>query len=668
MKAFNKFLLAIIVIILFTSNAYSNNAIYEQRKSDYIDSNLTSPSGNNIILQAFKGLPLDTAVLNFKLNEIATRSTSDFTIIELVRILFLTNGTYDSLILPVINSVPYWVTYGDTLRNYWSENHMIMWMGSDWLLHEKYGRPIDSTLDARLRHYLNLKIQYGFYEFFSSTYAPYSLSGLLNLADFSQDAQIKNLATQASQRLLKDLLMLTNDKGVFFPSAGRNYPGKYETPYGQNHNGPIYLLTGLGDAPTNASGSGSFLATSTLPVDSVIDSWASQLDMVYHIGHSLDSGFVINSNMSKLDKAVFQWSSGAYFHPDVVVETVHILRDYNLWDQVDFSKVRPLSFIPEADFVPFANSVSCMSKSSVISGQDVAVFKSNSVVLSSVLDFWKGKVGYQQYPCVANVGTTAVYTGTGPVEANWNNRDADNQNIHLPYVEQKKNVSLIMYRPEYVPDFMGSIYSNKDVALHWNDADFDEVINDSLWLIGREENSYVAVRRSCIGTINTVRACETNGGQTWVIVVGDSSMYGSFNNFQTSIQQAQFQESWYLDSLNNKSVYYASIQVDTISIDYAWEVDSSLTGIRNISVANISLKVYPNPANDLITVNVSEFNYEPFTIKVFNTVGEMIYAESTSSETDESKIINTSNWSEGIYLIVAESNQQRFTQKLLKAK
>jgi hypothetical protein len=163
MKAYGNFLSVIFATILFTSTAYSNNAIYEQRRTDYIDAMLSSSSGNNIILQAYRGLPLDTAVLNFKLNEIPTRSTSDFVIIELIRILFLTNGNYDSLILPVINSVPYWVNYGDTLRNYWSENHMIMWMGSDWLLHEKYGRPIDSTLDARLRHYLNLKIQYGFY-------------------------------------------------------------------------------------------------------------------------------------------------------------------------------------------------------------------------------------------------------------------------------------------------------------------------------------------------------------------------------------------------------------------------------------------------------------------------------------------------------------------------
>src|SRR5690606_19378484 len=103
----------------------------------------------------------------------------------------------------------------------------------------------------------------GFYEFFSSTYAPYAFSGLVNLADFSQDVQIKNLATQAAQKLLSDILLLTNDKGVFYPVAGRNYPGRYITPYHQNINNVIYLLTGFGEAPQGgASAAGPFLATS----------------------------------------------------------------------------------------------------------------------------------------------------------------------------------------------------------------------------------------------------------------------------------------------------------------------------------------------------------------------------------------------------------------------
>src|SRR6202008_490996 len=98
---------------------------------------------------------------------------------------------------------------------------------------------------------------------------------------------------QAAQHLLTDLLRLTNDKGVYFPVAGRNYPGKYETAYGQNHNNLIYLLTGMGPVPGGASAAGPFLASSTLPVDTIINSWVAVLDTFYHIGHTLDTGFIL---------------------------------------------------------------------------------------------------------------------------------------------------------------------------------------------------------------------------------------------------------------------------------------------------------------------------------------------------------------------------------------
>ncbi len=662
------FLAACLLVLSNYHSAIANNAIYEQRRMDYVDSCLASGSGARIVLQAYKGVPVDANLLNSKLASITTRSTSDFDIIELVRILYLDSGTYDAQILPVLYSVPYWVNNNDTLRNYWSENHMIMWMSSDWLLHERYGKTIDNTLDARLRHYLNLKIQYGFYEFFSSVYAPYCLSGLLNLADFAQDAQIKNLATQASQKLLAELLMLTNDKGVFFPVAGRNYPSKYETAYGQSHNNLIYLLTGFGQAPGAASAGGAFLASSTLPVDSVIYSWTPTLDTLYHIGHSLDSGLVINSQMAPVDKVVFQWSSGAYFHPSVVSETVQLLVDSNLWDQVDFAILAPLRpIITTANAPALSESLGVISKSSVISGQDVAIFKHHSVTLSSVIDFWKGKVGFQQHPCVANVGTTAVYTGSGQVKADWSLRYDNSANVHLPYVQQKKNVAMLMYRPEPTPSIIGTSYTFKDVALHWKDADFDEVVSDSVWLLGRQAESYVAVRRSCIGEINTIRACPTNGGQTWVIMVGDSAMYGSFTNFQNIVHQSQFEERWYLDTVTSQYVYYSKIVMDTTTIDYAWGVDSIVSGIKYLSNDDSQFSIFPNPSNDKVTLNLSGFINQPLTVKVMNMVGQEIYSEKVGNVLAAEKTINTENWSEGIYIVTIETAKSIFTRKLIKS-
>ncbi|MEM7040190.1 MAG: hypothetical protein AAF570_24695, partial [Bacteroidota bacterium] len=449
-----------------------------------------------------------------------------------------------------------------------------MWMSSDWLLHEKYGRSIDGNLRNRLVHYLELKNEYGFYEFNSSTYAGYTLSGLLNLADFATDTQIKSLATSAAERLLEEeILLLANDEGVFFPTAGRNYYSKYDNPYGHNHNSLIWLLTGRGERPERASHAGAFLSTTSMDLDDVIDSWSADVDTLLHIGHTLDSGFTINAGQADVDRTMFQWSSGGYFHPDVALESGYMIRDSNMWDHVDFETLKIINTFFDVDsFQVVAEGLDFMSKSSVISGQDIAVFKRGGVTLSSAQDFWPGKVGYQQYPWMANVGTTAVFTATGPPEPDWYDRSRDNANSHLPYVEQDGNVALIMYWPEDVPALFQALLGIEDesVALHFRDSDFDQVVEDSLWLMGQLGENYVGVRRRCEDVVGGIRACDSLPGQAWVCVVGDSTMYGSFSNFQNLIGQAQFSEQWYHDANDQEWVFFASVTFDNTTISHAW--------------------------------------------------------------------------------------------------
>ncbi|MBP9152929.1 MAG: hypothetical protein KBF73_11645, partial [Flavobacteriales bacterium] len=348
---------------------------FESRRQQYIDGSFANPNDHSITIQAYEGITVDQQVLDSIYAEITTRSTIDFAIVQLVRVMMLSNGAFDAEMISVLNSVPYWINNHDTIRGYWSENHMIMWMSSDWIMHEYTGRAIDASLEQRVKHYLNLKINYGFYEYFSSTYAPYCLSGLLNLADFAEDQEIKTLAIAASKRLLKDLLMMTNDQGVFYPVAGRNYPGKYQSAHGQNHSSLIWLLTGLGPAPSDATHSGGFLATTSIDFSEVSDSWVSELDTVYHIGHTLEEGFVINQNLTPLDRTIFQWSSGAYFNPEVITETVSLLVDSNMWHHVDFELLLPLAGFPIANYPGMAEGLSSASKSSLNSEANIAIFK-----------------------------------------------------------------------------------------------------------------------------------------------------------------------------------------------------------------------------------------------------------------------------------------------------
>jgi hypothetical protein len=644
----------------------ANDTTYTQRQQAYIDTALAHFSPDAITLQAYRGVPVDQPTLNNILVNLPTNGTADFSIVQLVRILYFGNGAYDTIILPVLDSIPFWINKGDLVRDYWSENHMCQWISSDWLLHERYGKPVDPDLHYRVVHYLQLKVQFGFYEFFSTVYGPYCLSGLLNLADFSQDAEIKSLATQASQKLLTYLLMNTNNEGVCFPTAGRNYYAKYETAYGQNHNNLIYLLTGMGPNPGGASHAGGFLASSTLPVDSVINSWTAHLDTSFIIGHTLDTGFIINDSLAWAEKIAFQWSSGAYFHPEVAEETGQLLTDSDMWDQVDFAQFLFFSYFPTSELPSIATQLTCASESSVLCQDSVIIYKNNAITLSSVKDFWKGKAGYEEFPCVANVGTTAVYTITGSPGVNFTSDGSQNENNDLPYVSQVKNIALLMYRPEANLPTAG--FNKPTVVLHWQTALFDEIRNDSLWILGRQANSYVGVRRYTIDTASGNMICPVDSGQSWVIIVGDSTMYGSFDNFQSIIDHSQFSDRWYLDTTVQpwQYVYYAQIIIDSTNINYAWGVDSVLpTSISNVS-SKPAFNIFPNPAGNQVTLDLSAFLNQPVSICATDVLGREVYSSSEESLSSPNKNIYIANWAGGVYMLTVKSGEQLLSVKLVK--
>lgn len=661
------------LVFLFFLNIDAQNPDFEIRRNAYIENGLNHLNSNSIIFQAYKNTPIEATLLNEILNNIASNTTADFDIVKLIRILFLSNGEYDNLILPILEPIPFWLTKDEKLRVYWSENHMIMWMSSNWLLHEKYGKQVDDSLNSQLKHLLKLKVDYGFYEFFSSVYLPYSLSGLLNLADFAQDAEIKHLATQAAQKLLKDILLLTNNQGVFFPAAGRNYYNKYTTPFNQNHNNLIFLLTGMGEVPTSVSHSGSFLATSSIDVTSVISSWTSVLNSNFTVGHSLLDGVnTINKNIPLLSKVIFQWSSGAYFDPEVALSTATILNEYNLWNHDEFKDFKDFKGLPLAIAPTLARIASSISKSSGIYNPNITIFKNNSVTLSSVQDFWKGKNGYQQFPVVANTGTSAVFPISGKVAEDLENRSELHANTHLPYVKQTDNIALVMYRPEKGLALFGYIDNKLDIALKWDANVFDEIREDNNWIIGREKDGYIAVRRHCTDSILNKIACDNHDGQTWIIVVGNIEMYGSFDNFENIIKTSIFESKWYFDLPTLQWAYQSKINIDNKVLEYTWYADIfSFPTEKEVSTAIINKKdyqeisVYPNPANTFVNLSFPNSITKNSWYKIYNTVGETVLQKEIEPTELNNLHINTTTFSNGLYFINIETKDQIYTGKII---
>ena len=145
---------------------------------------------------------------------------------------------------------------------------------------------------------------------------------------------------------------------------------------------------------------------------------------------------------------MFQWSFGAYIHPDFLEDTRWAFENYDLHKNHLIQNLAQIFEIPPQ----LASLTASFGRSWTIANAKVNIYKHYNTVLTSVEKFFPGYLGYQQWPWVATVDTLAAWTQSGEVIEDWEKRANDkdvreNANTHLPYVKQIDNVALIMYNP-----------------------------------------------------------------------------------------------------------------------------------------------------------------------------------------------------------------------------
>ena len=420
---------------------------FNQRKSNYIDNCLTVYPTNkfNLILQARRGVSITSTYLQSKLSSISQNSSA-FDLLDIVRISFFTSA-YDTYIQRAIASFRFWLTINEKEIIYWTENLSISFMSSHWLLNQKFslsGYDIEH-LRSRLLHWLHLKVKYGFYEFYSKVYQPYTLNALLNLVDFATDSEISSLAAAAAQILLRDLLMMTNDQGVAYSVAGRDYWRIGLHPAGNNYNQLVYLLTGVGSIVPSASGP--HLATTTLDVSSVFTYWRVDMDLSLTHGHPGNASYQFTDEITTDDATLSLWTTGSFAGPQKTLMSKHLCDKYNLWAHTGLSTFSYLKTLTDAQAVSFANT-----NAPLLFGRDTAyatikIFKSKSVMLTSLQLFHPSYQGYQTIPFMASVATVAVWASVGNGHVLPLGSDPCAY-TGLPYVKQSKHVALLVFSPD----------------------------------------------------------------------------------------------------------------------------------------------------------------------------------------------------------------------------
>lgn len=108
-------------------------------------------------------------------------------------------------------------------------------------------------------------------------------------------------------------------------------------------------------------------------------------------------------------------------------------------------------------------------------------------------------------------------------------------------------------------------------------------------------------------------------------------------------------------------VFQYAAHISRFSID-----PSNNIGIQEHTMYNQGLLVYPNPAN-------GEFNYilntddKTITLKVYNILGELVHLDKLTSNTGTFKgMVDLTNYQDGIYFVIAETQSKRLAQKIIK--
>lgn len=79
------------------------------------------------------------------------------------------------------------------------------------------------------------------------------------------------------------------------------------------------------------------------------------------------------------------------------------------------------------------------------------------------------------------------------------------------------------------------------------------------------------------------------------------------------------------------------------------------TGINSAAVFNEAIQVYPNPAKDLINVDLTLLNKEPVTIEIRNVLGQLVY---DTRSLNQHLVINSSMFNPGIYIVSIINNNK----------
>ena len=100
--------------------------------------------------------------------------------------------------------------------------------------------------------------------------------------------------------------------------------------------------------------------------------------------------------------------------------------------------------------------------------------------------------------------------------------------------------------------------------------------------------------------------------------------------------------------------------------DYLWVDNLSFSGsvpvgISEMNISNIT-SIYPNPASDVVTLEINNASYEDMELTIYTTTGVLVKSELLKYNQQQ---INVADLSNGIYTVTLQSKNWKENQQLI---
>lgn len=446
----------------------------------------------------------------------------------------------------------------------WTENHQVTAAVAEYLAGQIFADRIftndgrsgvrhNRAAQARLTLWLADRFRFGFSEWLSSTYYAFDLAALAMLVDHAGDEGLARRAAMVMDVALTDIA-LHSFRGQFAPSMGRAHTEQVMHPE-QAEIAPIWASAfghELRELDIEALSS-VFVARQKYRVPSALREIAHDQPVRRVLtSQGLDVEDVrtelrlhpYHPRSQRLDLMQFWWGQQAVTTPETIVESMRVIRAFELGQHRNLALMRRFSWLPDLMLIPTLLALNPITSGAALHRANVQTVTTENYLLSSVQRYQPGGFGDQQHLWHASMpggiqvfgthpgSTQLVQEHRPPTPSSWVGNGIN------PDIAQHHNVMLALYD---LQQRKGKFEGRRQemVHLHFPFVLFDQTRLGPTWVAGRRDNAFIGI----LGTHQFEQISETEIVQRgrlsgYAVVLGDDEEYTSLAGFLRQLKQS----------------------------------------------------------------------------------------------------------------------------------